>query len=136
VPMTTVTFSTLPARQRPEGTGLYNLSRNIGSAVGISLMVALISQNVQANHEEIGAYVTPYNRNLQHPSVAKTLDPTTLPGRAALDDLVTEQATIIAYMNDFKLMMILCIAVMPMLLLLRTPPRAGSAAPDHAVAIE
>ncbi|MGO7718921.1 EmrB/QacA family drug resistance transporter, partial [Rhizobium johnstonii] len=42
VPLTTIAFSTLPAHMRGDGTGLYNLSRNIGSAVGISIVSALI----------------------------------------------------------------------------------------------
>src|SRR6202021_890441 len=50
VPLTTMAFSTLPAAMRGEGTGLYNLSRNIGSSVGISVVTALISENTQINH--------------------------------------------------------------------------------------
>ncbi|PZR14265.1 MAG: EmrB/QacA family drug resistance transporter [Azospirillum brasilense] len=136
VPLTTVTFSTLPAASRPEGTGLYNLSRNIGSAVGISLVTALISQNTQQNHEEIGRAVTAFNGVLRHPALRAFLDPTTLDGRATLDGLVTQQATLIAYIDDFKLLMLLSVAVMPLLLLLR-PPRASSApADDHAMVME
>lgn len=134
VPLTTVTFSTLPAQQRAEGTGLYNLSRNIGSAVGISIVSALLVSNTQVNHEEIGTYLTPYNRVLQNPALHRMLDPTTLAGRAALDGIVTQQATVIAYIDDFKLLMILCLVVMPMLLLLR---RSATPAPkDHAVVME
>src|SRR5262249_53296092 len=62
VPLTTVTFATLPAEKRGEGTGLYNLSRNIGSAVGISIVSALLTENLQVNHANLAAFVTPYNR--------------------------------------------------------------------------
>jgi DHA2 family multidrug resistance protein len=134
VPLTTVTFSTLPAQQRAEGTGLYNLSRNIGSAVGISIVSALLVSNTQVNHEEIGTYLTPYNSVLQNPALHRMLDPTTLAGRATLDGIVTQQATVIAYINDFKLLMILSLVVMPMLLLLR---RSSAPPPkDHAVVME
>ncbi len=51
VPLTTVTFATLAAEYRGDGTGLYNLSRNIGSSVGISLVAYLLTRNVQVNHE-------------------------------------------------------------------------------------
>ena len=47
---------------RGEGTGLYNLSRNIGSSVGISIVTALLTQNVQVNHAKIATYVTPFNQ--------------------------------------------------------------------------
>ncbi|HEY4252265.1 MAG TPA: DHA2 family efflux MFS transporter permease subunit [Roseomonas sp.] len=135
VPLTTVTFSTLPAHQRGDGTGLYNLSRNVGSAVGISVVSALVTENVQVNHEEIGRYLTPFHRIWQYPAVHQMLDPTTLAGRTALDDMVTEQATIIAYINDFKLLMVLSLVVMPLLLLLRRPD-SPAAAPDHSIAME
>jgi DHA2 family multidrug resistance protein len=48
--------------------------------------------------------------------------------------MVTVQATIIAYIDDFKLMMILSLAAMPLLLLLRKPK--GGGAPDHSIAVE
>jgi DHA2 family multidrug resistance protein len=131
VPLTTVTFSTLPAQMRGEGTGLYNLSRNIGSAVGISIVSALLTENVQANHADIAAYVTPFNRLFEAPAVAQVWNPLTLAGRAALDGAVTLQATIIAYIDDFWLMMVLSLAAMPLVLLLRKGK--GSAPAEHVV---
>ena len=134
VPLTVVTFSTLPAEKRGEGTGLYNLSRNIGSSVGISAVTALLTENVQENHAEIARYVTPFNRAFQSEAVTQYLDPVTAAGRAALDSLITVQATIISYIDDFKLMMILCIAVMPLVFLLKKS--AQPAAVDHSAVME
>ncbi len=54
---------------RGEGTGLYNLSRNIGSSVGIAVVTALITENVQSNHASIAAYVTPFNHAFNAPAV-------------------------------------------------------------------
>ncbi|WP_448207230.1 DHA2 family efflux MFS transporter permease subunit [Azospirillum sp. sgz302134] len=134
VPLTTVTFSTLAPEQRGEGTGLYNLSRNIGSAVGISIVTALLVRNTQINHAEIATTITPFNHLFEAPMVAKALSPLTAPGRAALDGLITQQATIISYVDDFKLLMLLSLVVMPLVLLLRKPARP--AAVDHSVAME
>jgi DHA2 family multidrug resistance protein len=134
VPLTTVTFATLPAQMRSEGTGLYNLSRNIGSSVGISVVSALLIENLQINHAEIAAYVTPFNRAFEHPAVAQALSPVTAAGRAALDGLVTLQATIISYADDFKLMMILSLLAMPLVFLLRKPAQAAPS--DHAAVID
>ncbi len=131
VPLTTVTFSTLPAERRGDGTGLYNLSRNIGSAVGISAVSALLTQNTQANHEEIGAYITPFNHVLH--SLGAAFSPLTVAGRGALDAIVTTEASVIAYIDDFKLMMVLCLIAMPMLLLFKRAPRAEV---DHSIAVE
>jgi DHA2 family multidrug resistance protein len=134
VPLTTVAFSTLPAAMRGEGTGLYNLSRNIGSSVGISVVTALLTQNTQINHANIAAYVTPFNHGFAMPAVMHALNPLTAAGRAALDGLISLQAVIIAYTDDFKLLMILSLAVMPLVLLLRKA--AAPAAVDHSAVME
>jgi len=133
VPLTTMAFSTLPAHMRGDGTGLYNLSRNIGSSVGISVVTALIVENTQSNHESIAAYVTPFNRAFDA-AAAQGLSPLTAAGRAALNEVITLQSTIIAYMDDFKLLMLMSIAVMPLVLLLRKPKAAP--AMDHSAVME
>ncbi|MBK3745382.1 DHA2 family efflux MFS transporter permease subunit [Paraburkholderia aspalathi] len=134
VPLSTVVFSTLPLSLRGDGTGLFNLSRNIGSSVGISIVSALLIENVQANHADIAAYVTPFNRYFDAPAVAHYLDPTTLGGRAMLDTVITGQAMIISYIDDFKLLMLMSLLAMPLVLLLRKP-KAGQEV-DHSIALE
>jgi DHA2 family multidrug resistance protein len=134
VPLTTVTFETLPAAKRAEATGLYNLSRNIGSSVGISIVMALLTENTQANHADIATYVTPFNAAFQNPEVMKLMSPFTEAGRAALDGAVTLQATIISYVDDFRLMTILSVVAIPLLLLLRKADRPQ--AMDHSVVME
>jgi DHA2 family multidrug resistance protein len=121
VPLTTVAFATLPVSLRAEGTGLYSLSRNVGSSVGISIVTVLLTQNIQANHEEIAAYVTPFNRAFHAWPISSYLDPMVASGRATLDAIVTVQASWIAYLDDFKLLMLLSLAVMPLLLIIKPP---------------
>jgi DHA2 family multidrug resistance protein len=134
VPLTTIAFSTLPAQMRGDGTGLYNLSRNIGSSVGISIVSALLVENTQSNHESIAAYVTPFNRAFEA-TAAQGLSPLTAAGRASLNQVINLQATIIAYMDDFKLLMLMSLAVIPLVLLLRTP-KAAQPKMDHAAVME
>ena len=133
VPLSTVTFATLAPEQRTEATGLYNLSRNIGSSIGISVVSALLVENTQVNHAEIATAVTPYNRMFDLPAVAHFWNPMTQAGRAALDAEITRQATSIAFIDDFKLMMIIALVAMPMVLLMKKPARSGSK--DHAAAV-
>lgn len=133
VPLTTIAFATLPAHMRGDGTGLYNLSRNIGSSVGIAVVSALLVENVQRNHADIVSYVTPFNHAF-HAKAAAGLDPTTVAGASALDSIITLQSTIIAYVDDFKLLMIMSLAVMPLLFVLRKPAKAPAV--DHSVAME
>jgi DHA2 family multidrug resistance protein len=134
VPLTTVTFSTLPAEKRGDGTGLYNLSRNIGSSVGISIVSALLTENIQVNHADIAAYVTPTNRAFDIPVIANNWSPWTAAGRAALDSVVTQQATVISYLDDFKLLMLLSLAALPLVMLLKRA--ATPATVDHSIAVE
>jgi len=123
VPLSAATLSTLPLQERTEGAGLYSLFRNIGSSVGISVMNAMLIRNTQANHASIAAHVTAVNRGFENPAVAQFWNPLTAAGRTALDAIVTQQAQIIAYIDDYKLLMIATLAVLPLLLVFRPTVR-------------
>src|SRR6266478_6476543 len=134
VPLSTVTLGTLPPEQRTEGAGLYNLSRNIGSSVGISVVASPLTQNTQANHADIVAHVTAVNRVFENPTIAQFWNPVTDAGRAALDAMITQQAQIIAYIDDFKLLMIVTLAAIPLIIVFKKPPSAGGE--GHTLAME
>ena len=131
-PLSAVALATLPPERRTEGAGIYNLSRNIGSSVGISIVNALLTSNTQANHADIATHVTAVNPVFQSPA-ASHLSPVTGAGRAALDTLITQQAQIIAYVDDYKLLMIATLVVVPLLIIFKKP--AGGST-DHHVVIE
>jgi MFS transporter, DHA2 family, multidrug resistance protein len=133
VPLSTVTLGTLPPHQRTEGAGLYNLSRNIGSSVGISVVTSLLTQNTQANHADIVQHVTAVNRVFESPTIAQFWNPFADAGRAALDAMITRQAEIIAYIDDFKLLMIATLAVIPLLIVFKKPAGGGA---DHTMVVE
>ena len=134
VPLSVVTLSTLSPELRAEGAGLYSLSRNIGSSVGISVVNSLLTTNTQVNQAEITRHVTALNRIFSDPSIAQVWNPLTAAGRAALDAMITQQAQIIAYIDDYKLLMIATIAVLPLLVVFKKASGAG--APDHSVVME
>jgi DHA2 family multidrug resistance protein len=134
VPLSVVTLSTLSAERRAEGAGLYSLSRNIGSSVGISVVNSLLTRNTQVNHSEIAEHVTLFNRMFEDPMVAQFWNPVSASGRAALDAVVTRQAQIIAYIDDYKLLMIATLAVVPLLIIFTKPSRDVAA--DHMQAME
>jgi len=129
VPLSAATLSTLPAAQRTEGAGFYNLSRNIGSSVGISVVNALLVENTQANHASIAANVTAVNGAFANPAIAHYWSPMTAAGRAALDAVVTQQAQVIAFIDDYKFLMIATLAVIPLLVVFRKPKTAATAQP-------
>jgi DHA2 family multidrug resistance protein len=122
IPINLITFATLPAAMRTEAAGVYSLMRNLGSAIGISVTGALLETNTQVNHALIADEVTPFNRALQSGAAARFWDPGSMRGTTMLNQEVTRQAHIIAYIDDFKLMLVLTIVVLPLVLLTRPPP--------------
>jgi DHA2 family multidrug resistance protein len=123
VPITAVAFSTLPGDMRNGGAAITTLVRNIGSSVGISMVIANLTDKTTEMHARIAEQVTPFNDALQMPDVAAHLDIHSELGRALLDAIVTKQAAMIAYLNDYKLLMVLTLAVMPLVLIIGTSKR-------------
>ncbi len=131
-PLSVESLSTLAPRVRPEGAGFYNLARNVGSSIGISIVGALLTRTTQVNHADIVQHVTAVNRLLQSPSVARFWNPASASGRAALDAAVTQQAQVIAYIDDYKFLMLATLAVIPLLVVFK----GGSGArPDERSAV-
>ncbi len=118
VPLSAVAFTTLPANLRNEGTALFSLLRNVGSSIGISVVTFLLTQNIQRLHASLAQDITPYN----------TVG--TLPGLLGLNGIISNQAAMIAYIDDFWLMMVLTIGSIPLLFLIKKVRPAGG---DHAV---
>ena len=125
-PLQLLAFTTLSPELRTEGASLFSLSRNIGAAVGVSITSSLLSRNAQALHEMIGASVTPFNRALQALAPSTHLmDPSTHPGAALLDQAVNRQAQIIAYSDNYVLMIFATLPALLLLLLMRNPRRVA-----------
>jgi DHA2 family multidrug resistance protein len=115
-----------------QATATYSLMRNIGSSIGISLVQTLLVRNTQIAHASLAEKVTTGQLALQAVPGSANYAAQTSAGLALLNTEVTRQATMIAYVDDFILMLGLTLAVMPLLLLIR-PARAGGAA-VHAAA--
>ncbi len=128
VPLSTLSLSTIAPEHRAEGAGVFNLARTIGSGVGISIVNSLFTRNVQVNHAEISSHITPFSRTLNSPGVAAFWNPFTPGGRAALDSVINQQAQVIAYNNDYKMLMLSTLVTLPLLLLLRKPRQRGTEA--------
>ena len=124
VPLSAITFSTLPSGLRTEAAGLFSLMRNIGSSVGISIVTALLVRNTQINHSALAEHITPYMGALKTPGYPDMWSLGTTGGLAALNQELTRQSQMIAYLDDFKLLMWVTIAAAPLILLLRKNRRA------------
>jgi DHA2 family multidrug resistance protein len=127
-PLSTVTFSTLPRQVLTQGTAIFSLMRNIGGSIGISIVVALLAENTQIVHSRLVEHLRPDNPFAQSPYLRQPFSLTTPSGVAALNAEATRQAAMVAYIDDFKIMMILVIVALPLLLLLRQPRPASRTA--------
>jgi DHA2 family multidrug resistance protein len=113
VPLSTVAFTTLPHVLRTEGSAILTLVRNIGSSIGISMVIAQLTNSTIRMHAYLAESITPFNNALQAPGVSSILNLSSDTGRAMTDAMITQQAAIIAYANDFKLLMLLTLATIP-----------------------
>ena len=126
IPLSMVAFTTLPGALRNEGTSFFNLLRNLGSSVGISVVTFLLTQNTQKVHAALVNNITPFNMS-GNPAAAG-FDTHSTASLLALNGMITNQSAMIGYLDDFKLMMVLTIVTIPFLLLIRNvKPVAGSA---------
>ena len=119
VPLTIITFATLPSRLLPEGSSMFHLLRNFGSSLFISLSVMTVVRTAQVNYSELVEQLTPFNEALRFSFVtgAWTLDDTT--GLLRLSAEVGRQSLMIGYENAFVLYAAVCFATLPLLMLVR-----------------
>jgi len=132
VPLNIIALSTLPRHILTQGTAIRSLVRNLGGSIGISILVATLAENTQVVHSRLVEGLRPDNPLAQAPYLAAPFSLSAPSGMAALNAEVTRQAAMVAYIDDFKLMMLIALASLPLLLLLRdarrrSPPPAAIA---------
>ena len=119
VPLNTLALSNLPRHILTQGTAMRSLMRNLGGSIGISILEALLIQNTQIVHSRLIENLRPDNPLAQAPLLAAPFSLTTPSGIAALNAEVTRQAAMVAYINDYALMMLIVLLLIPLLLLVR-----------------
>jgi hypothetical protein len=122
VPLSTVTFMSLAADMRSEGTAFFSLLRNVGSSIGISVVQIMFTRNLQTVHTDLSAHVTALHFAGASPAAL-----------VALNHEISRQAAMVAYVDDFWLMLILSIGAVPLMLVFRSPKNeAGRRHACHA----
>ena len=133
VPLNTLALGGLPPELRTQGTAMWTLIRNLGGSIGVSIVIASLTNKTIVMHARLAESVTPFNQALADPAAA-LLDLKTDTGLALMEQLMSQQAAIIAYNNNFKLMMVLIMLAFPLIALVRVQKGGLPAAPAHAVA--
>lgn len=119
VPLSTTTFATLAPKFRTEGTALYSLIRNIGSSIGISVVTTYLAHRIQYNHATFAQYITPFSHPLHMAAEKGMYDVSTQAGLYAIDAEVNRQAALLGYLQDYRLMMFVCVVMLPMIFLFK-----------------
>ena len=138
VPLTTLTMGGLPNEQMGNAAGIFNLMRNLGGSVGISVVTTMLSRSAQEHQNIIAAHLNPYNPQFQHYAqgfhslFSQRGAPDFLNHKTylALYDLAVQQATLLAYMDNFRLLAFISLLCVPSVLLLRRL-RGRLAVPSH-----
>ncbi len=139
VPLSTVAFLTLPGQLRTDGTSMLTLLRNVASSVGISIVIAQLTEAGRRIYAKLSEQINPFNHALQMPDVSGMINLNTDAGRAMADRMVAAQSQIIAFSHDYQLVMIFILVSIPLALMIgstKAALRAQSAPPDHAAVME
>jgi len=132
VPLQTLAFETLPAKARTTGAALLNLSRNIGGSVGISVVSTELVRLTQVSHADMAAQITQNTIPTADPTLLQTVAPVAGPAALAyINGMITKQALFIAYLDDFKLMMIITFAILPLLFFMKRGSKADETPMVH-----
>jgi DHA2 family multidrug resistance protein len=136
VPLSTVAFLTLPNHLRTDGTSMLTLMRNVASSIGISIVIAQLTEGSRRVYANLSEHINPFNHALQMPNVAGMIDLNTDGGRALADAIVGIQAQIIAFSQDYQLVMLFILASIPLAVMIgstKATLREQAAPADHAV---
>jgi DHA2 family multidrug resistance protein len=136
VPLSTVAFLTLPNHLRTDGTSMLTLMRNVASSIGISVVIAQLTEGSRRTYAVLSQHVTPFNHAMQMPDVRGMIDMGTDRGRAMMDVMVNLQAQIIAFSQDYQMVMVFTLCAIPLTLMIgstKAALRKQQLPPEHAV---
>jgi DHA2 family multidrug resistance protein len=135
VPLSTVAFLTLPNHLRTDGTAMLTLMRNVASSIGISVVIAQLTEGSRRVYAVLSQHVNPFNHAMQMPDVRGMIDMGTDKGRAMMDAIVNLQAQIIAFSQDYQMVMIFTLCAIPLAIMIGSTKAAlrKQLIPEHAV---
>jgi MFS transporter, DHA2 family, multidrug resistance protein len=140
IALSTMSFGTLRREQMGGATGIYNLMRNLGGSVGISVATTLLARRAQVHQNVMVARMTPYDPVYQRrlESLRQVLTPQVGPSKATAQALgimyqtLVAQATLLAFVDNFRLITVMAICCMPLAMFLqRVRARPGASAGAH-----
>ena len=119
VPLTLVTFNTLPIKLFAEGSSIFHLLRNIGSSIHISISVALVLHGAKVGYAHMAENITPFMEIWAVSSATGVWNTGSVQGLAMIDSEMQRQALMIGYVNAFNFYTLTALAALPLILLVR-----------------
>ena len=117
----TAAFQNIPASLRPDASVILSLIRRIASSIGVSVLFLLLVRSTQTARQSLSENASLYNERLKHSFLPESWDLEDAAGLSNFEEVIDAEAQFIAYIHDFTIMMFAVIALMPLLLLLRSP---------------
>lgn len=129
VPLTTITMGSIPRDQMGNATAIFNLLRNIGGGIGIAAVTTLVARYTQVHINILGSHVTPYSAQARAmlESMTHTLG-SYQKGYAGVFGFVQRHALILTYLDVFRLLGFVFLAMVPLVLLMKRPKGGGPVA--------
>jgi DHA2 family multidrug resistance protein len=134
VPINTAAYAFLPRDKNNAASGLINLSRNIGGSVGISFVTTFLARRAQAHQTVLVAHLSSYNghfvaamRTLGHRFVASGAGAVmaTKQTYAAVGGMLMQQSALLAYLDNFLALGLICLMLVPLTFLMKRPRTGG-----------
>jgi len=139
IPINVSAFSFVPKEKTNMGTGIINLARNIGASVGIATVTTLLQRRTQFHQNQLMEHVNALSQ-AYHNMIAGTQAKLMLAGSGLHEaasqatgmvyGTVQRQAAMLAFIDNFHMLGIVFFMVIPILMLLKRPPK-GATAPVH-----
>jgi len=126
VAIMTLSFQSLPASLRADGTSVLSLFRRMGSSIGVSVLITQLARTTQTARAALTENVNIYDERFRNLTLPPSWDVDTAQGLLRLNGLIDKQAEFIAYLHDFRLMTVLMLCLLPLLFLMRAPSRSDS----------
>lgn len=138
VPMTTYSMATVSRDQMGDATGLTSLLRNLGGSVGISVFTTFIARGSQTHQALLVGHLSPYEPAFASrlEMLGNALGGATNPdairrATAVLYRILEGQSVLWAYVEQFRLLVIVCLACAPLVFLFKKPVHSGPAPMSH-----
>jgi DHA2 family multidrug resistance protein len=117
VPTLSISYATLAPELRTDGATIVGLGYTLASSMGVAISIVVLTRTSQTNRAEFAAHITPGNELLRFPEYASAWDLDVLANMAAIQGEINQQAAMVAYVNVYWMIALLCVGTLPLLLL-------------------